>query len=59
MAVPHRVVALVVPNVVAFGLSIAAQIFGHPAEAERYSFQVRAEEPGERAWRPFAWAPSP
>ncbi len=47
MSVPHRVVALVVPNVVAFDLSIAAQIFGHPAEAQRYSFEVCAEEPGD------------
>ncbi|MEV4348365.1 helix-turn-helix domain-containing protein [Actinoplanes sp. NPDC049596] len=47
MAVPHRVVALVVPDVVAFDLSIAAQIFGHPAEAERYSFAVCAEQPGD------------
>jgi transcriptional regulator GlxA family with amidase domain len=47
VVVPHRVVALVVPDVVAFDLSIAAQIFGHPAEAERYSFQVCAERPGD------------
>jgi hypothetical protein len=38
------VVALVAPNVVAFDLSIASQIFGHPAEAERYSFQVCASD---------------
>jgi len=47
VAAPHRVVALVVPNVVAFDLSIAAQIFGHPGEAGRYSFQVCAETPGD------------
>jgi transcriptional regulator GlxA family with amidase domain len=43
---PHRVVALVVPDVVAFDLSIAAQIFGHRDERERYSFAVCAERPG-------------
>jgi transcriptional regulator GlxA family with amidase domain len=43
---PHRVVALAVPDVVAFDLSIAAQIFGHRDERDRYSFAVCAEQPG-------------
>ena len=42
----HRVVALALPNVVAFDLSIAAQVFGHRDERERYSFTVCAEHPG-------------
>lgn len=36
---PHRVVALALPGVVAFDLSIVAQVFGHPDEAE-YDFVV-------------------
>jgi transcriptional regulator GlxA family with amidase domain len=43
---PHRVVALAVPDVVAFDLSIAARIFGHRDERDRYSFAVCAERPG-------------
>src|ERR1700744_4626484 len=42
----HRVVALALPDVVAFDLSIAAQVFGHRDERERYSFTVCAEHPG-------------
>jgi len=42
----HRVVALALPSVVAFDLSIAAQIFGHRDERERYAFSVCAERPG-------------
>ena len=42
----HRVVALALPEVVAFDLSIAAQVFGHRDERERYSFTVCAERPG-------------
>jgi len=36
----HRVVALALPAVVAFDLSIAAQIFGHRDESSRYAFSV-------------------
>jgi transcriptional regulator GlxA family with amidase domain len=43
----HRVVALALPDVVAFDLSIAAQVFGHRDERERYSFTVCAEHPGD------------
>jgi transcriptional regulator GlxA family with amidase domain len=39
-------VALALPDVVAFDLSIAAQVFGHRDERERYSFTVCAEHPG-------------
>jgi len=42
----HRVVALAVPEVVAFDLSIPAQVFGHVSERERYAFAVCAETPG-------------
>jgi transcriptional regulator GlxA family with amidase domain len=42
----HRVVALALPNVVAFDLAIPAQVFGHEDERERYSFRVCAAEPG-------------
>ena len=35
----HAVVALALPGVVAFDLSTAAQVFGHPEEDE-YSFEV-------------------
>jgi transcriptional regulator GlxA family with amidase domain len=44
--VRHRVVALALPSVVAFDLSIAAQIFGHRDEASRYAFTVCAAVPG-------------
>src|ERR1700751_3785896 len=43
---PHRVVAVALPDVVAFDLSIAAQIFGHRDERGRYAFSVCAETPG-------------
>jgi hypothetical protein len=43
---PHRVVALALPAVVAFDLSIAAQLFGHRGERSRYSFSVCSSEPG-------------
>ncbi len=43
----HRVVALAIPEVVAFDLSIPAQVFGHRDERERYGFTVCAERPGE------------
>jgi transcriptional regulator GlxA family with amidase domain len=42
----HRVVALALPSVVAFDLSIAAQIFGHRDEAARYRFTVCAPRAG-------------
>lgn len=42
----HHVVALAIPDVVAFDLSIAAQIFGHRDQSERYSFAVAALYPG-------------
>jgi transcriptional regulator GlxA family with amidase domain len=42
----HRVVALALPEVVAFDLSIAAQVFGHRDERDRYTFTVCAEQPG-------------
>ena len=47
MAKIHRVVALVIPDVVAFDLSIPAQVFGHDAERDRYSFTICAERPGD------------
>ena len=43
----HRVVAVALPDVVAFDLSIAAQVFGHWDERERYAFTACAERPGE------------
>jgi transcriptional regulator GlxA family with amidase domain len=43
---PHRVVAVALPDVVAFDLSIAAQVFGHRDERERYAFTVCSEYPG-------------
>jgi transcriptional regulator GlxA family with amidase domain len=43
----HRVVALAIPQVVAFDLSVPGHVFGHIAEQERYSFTVCAERPGE------------
>jgi transcriptional regulator GlxA family with amidase domain len=43
---PHRVVAVALPDVVAFDLSIAAQVFGYRDERERYTFTVCAEQPG-------------
>jgi transcriptional regulator GlxA family with amidase domain len=42
----HRVVALVLPGVVAFDLAIPAQVFGHEDERRRYSFRVCAPQPG-------------
>lgn len=43
---PHRVVAVALPDVVVFDLSIAAQVFGYRDERERYAFTVCAEQPG-------------
>ncbi|MGZ4201383.1 MAG: GlxA family transcriptional regulator [Thermoleophilaceae bacterium] len=42
----HRVVAVALPEVVAFDLSIPAQVFGHVSERKRYAFTVCAEQPG-------------
>jgi transcriptional regulator GlxA family with amidase domain len=42
----HRVVALAIPDVVAFDLAIPAQVFGHEDERQQYSFAVCAAEPG-------------
>jgi transcriptional regulator GlxA family with amidase domain len=42
----HRIVALVVPDVVVFDLSVPAQIFGHRDEQDRYEFTVCAQRPG-------------
>lgn len=42
----HHVMALVIPDVVVFDLSIPAQIFGHPDERDAYSFRIAAYEPG-------------
>jgi transcriptional regulator GlxA family with amidase domain len=42
----HRVVALALEQVVAFDLSIPAQVFGHRQERERYAFSVCAERAG-------------
>jgi transcriptional regulator GlxA family with amidase domain len=43
----HLVVALALPNTVAFDLSIPAQVFGHPDQGRQYSFAVCASSPGE------------
>ena len=43
----HRVVALALPSVVAFDLSIPAQIFGHPDERDRYGFSVCGQRAGQ------------
>jgi transcriptional regulator GlxA family with amidase domain len=42
----HRVVALVVPDVIIFDLAIPAEIFGRAVERDRYSFAVCTEHPG-------------
>ncbi len=42
----HTVVALALPDVVAFDLAIPAQIFGHRSERERYQFTVCTPVPG-------------
>jgi len=39
-------VALALPRVVVFDLSIPAQVFGHSDERQRYSFAVCAAQPG-------------
>lgn len=42
----HRIVALALPDVVAFDLAVPAQIFGHADERSRYAFAVCAPRPG-------------
>lgn len=42
----HHVVALALPQVVAFDLAIPAQVFGHVDERDHYGFTVCAEHPG-------------
>jgi transcriptional regulator GlxA family with amidase domain len=42
----HHVVALALADVVAFDLSIPAQVFGHRTEHARYTFSICAEHPG-------------
>ena len=42
----HRVVALALPEVVAFDLAIPSQVFGHPDERPHYVFALAAAEPG-------------
>ena len=42
----HRVVALALPDVVAFDLAIPAQIFGRWPSPAPYSFEVCAPQPG-------------
>src|SRR3954463_3655537 len=42
----HEIAVLALDSVVAFDLSIAAQIFGHRDERDRYRLTVCAERPG-------------
>jgi transcriptional regulator GlxA family with amidase domain len=42
----HRIVALALPDVVAFDLSVPAQVFGHRDERDRYDFAVCSLRPG-------------
>jgi transcriptional regulator GlxA family with amidase domain len=42
----HRVVAVALPSVVAFDLSIVGQVFGHDEASDAYSFEICAERPG-------------
>lgn len=42
----HHVVALALPEVVAFDLTIPAQVFGHCDEGSRYSFRLCTPDPG-------------
>ena len=46
IAAMHRVVTLAIPDVVAFDLSIPAQVFGHLTERHLYEFVVCAEHAG-------------
>jgi hypothetical protein len=40
------VVAVALPSVVAFDLSIVGQVFGHDEASDAYSFEICAERPG-------------
>jgi transcriptional regulator GlxA family with amidase domain len=42
----HRVVAVVVPDVIIFDLAIPAEVFGREVERDRYAFTVCTEHPG-------------
>ena len=42
----HRVVAVTLPEVVAFDLATPTQVFGHRTERRLYDFVVCAERPG-------------
>ncbi|GAA3438659.1 helix-turn-helix domain-containing protein [Kutzneria kofuensis] len=42
----HRIAALALPDVVAFDLSVPAQVFGHRDERDRYEFTVCSQRPG-------------
>src|SRR3712207_6957736 len=43
---PHRVAVLALHGVVAFDLSVPAQVFGHRVERRRYALKVCAPRPG-------------
>jgi transcriptional regulator GlxA family with amidase domain len=42
----HRVVAVVIPDVILFDLAIPAEVFGRRIERHRYAFEVCTERPG-------------
>jgi transcriptional regulator GlxA family with amidase domain len=42
----HRVAVLALDGLNGFDLAIPGQVFGHPAEGERYAFAVAAAQPG-------------
>jgi AraC family transcriptional activator FtrA len=42
----HRVVAVVIPDVILLDLAIPSEVFGRSVERHRYSFEVCAEWPG-------------
>jgi transcriptional regulator GlxA family with amidase domain len=43
----HRIVAVALPEIVAFDLSIPAQVFGHRDARDLYGFSLCAEAPGD------------
>jgi hypothetical protein len=43
----HHVVALAIPQVVAFDLAVPAHVFGHEQERRRYHFTVCSQQPGD------------
>jgi transcriptional regulator GlxA family with amidase domain len=47
MSSVHRVMALAIPEVVAFDLAVPGHVFGHAEERDRYTFGVCAQNPGE------------